>query len=264
MQRYDIGRTFGRAFAAMKDGLGSVGLFLLAISVLTQAVQLGLYWVMGQQMQQVAAGDDPAAVTTAMFGAPLYWLAIAASTVLSTVGTAGAISGYARLTHGQSTGIDACINQGLARFLPVLGLTILWWLGITLGFAVLIVPGVILIVIWAAALPALVVERAGVFDAFGRSRALTRGSRGSVFGTLLLLSFILYAPALVLGIGVLGGMEQFLNAPGDGLPYLMIAGSTVYGWFAAMVLNAFLVSIHHELVDVNEGGSTGELTEVFG
>lgn len=265
MQRYDIGRTFNRAFAAMKNGLGSVGLFLLAITVVTQVVQVGLSWLISEQRQRVAAEGSGEDIALAMFAMPLYWLAIISATVLSTVGTAGAISGYARLTSGQPTGIDACLNQGIARFLPVLGLTILWWLGISLGFLVFIVPGVILIVIWSAALPALVVERAGVFDAFGRSRSLTRGSRGAVFVTLLLLVIVLYAPAVVLGASMLGGVEQFVaRIAGGGLSYAMIAASTVYGWIAAMVINAFLVSIHHELVEVKEGGSTGELTEVFG
>lgn len=264
MQRYDIGRTFNRAFAAMKDGLGGVGLFLLAITVVTQVVQGAFTWLMQEQLRKAAEATLVEDISALLFTLPLYWLAMVAAMVLSTVGTGGAIWGYAQAMRGRTASIDQCLSQGIARFLPVLGLTILWWLGVALGFAVFLVPGVILIVIWTAALPALVVERAGVFDAFGRSRSLTRGSRGAVFVTLLLLAIVLYAPAVVLGASLLGGVEQFVTMPGEGLSYAMIAGATVYGWIAAMVLNAFLVAIHHELVEVNEGGSTGELTEVFG
>ncbi len=264
MQRYDIGRTLNRAFAAMRDGLGSVGLFLLAITLLSQVAQGGLTWLMQEQLRRTTQGVPLDDISPFLFSTPLYWLAMAAAVVLSTVGTGGAIWGYARTMGGSRPSLDQCLTQGIARFLPVLGLTILWWLGIMLGFLVFIIPAVILIVIWSAALPALVVERAGVFGAFGRSRSLTRGSRGSVFVTLLLLLIVLYAPAAVLGASLLGGVEQFASIATGQLPYALIAGSTIYGWIAAMVLNAFLVSIHHELVEVNEGGSTGELTEVFG
>ncbi len=262
MQRYDIGRTFNRAFTAMKAGLGSVGLFLLAITVLSQLVQGGFYWLMQEQVELLRA-DDPD-LTSAMYTLQLYWLSIGVTMVLSTLGTGGAIWGYAQALGGRAVSLDQCLNQGIARFLPVLGLTILWWLGVMLGFLVFIVPGIILTVIWSAALPAVVTERAGVFDAFGRSRSLTRGSRGAVFVTLIGLALLLYVPPAILGASLLGGVEQFAAMATGGLQIGFIAASTVYGWIAAMVLNAFLVSIHHELVEVNEGGSTGELSEVFG
>lgn len=264
MQHYDIGRTFGRAFTVIRSGMGSVGLFLLAITVLTQLVQGGLFWLMGEQVSQLAAGGDRDAMTDAMFTLPLYWLSIAAAMVLSVLGTGGAMAGYARLCGGHTITIDECLSEGIARFLPVLGVNILWSLGIMLGFLVFIVPGVILIVIWTATLPAVVVERKGVFDAFGRSRSLTRGSRGMVFVTLLVLAVLLYGAPSILGLSLLGGVEQFVTIPGDGLPYAVVAGATVYGWLGAMVHDAVLVSIHHELVEVTEGGSTGELSEVFG
>ncbi|MFN3517602.1 MAG: hypothetical protein ACK4YM_10655 [Novosphingobium sp.] len=264
MQRYDIGRVFGRAFAVIRSGMGSIGLFLLAITVVTQVAEGGLTWLMQEQWRRMAPGVATEDITPLLFSTPLYWLAMAVAVILSTVGTGGAIWGYARLISGSRASLDQCLTQGIARFLPVLGLSILWWLGIMLGFMVLIIPAVILIVIWSAALPALVVERAKVFAAFGRSRSLTRGSRGPVFITLLLLLILLYAPAAVLGASLLGGVEQFVAIANGELPFALIAGSTVYGWIFAMVLNAFLVSIHHELIEVNEGGSTGDLAEVFG
>ena len=264
MQRYDIGRVFGRAFAVIRSGMGSVGLFLLAIAALTQGVQQAMWWLMGQEIERARLADHPDLIGTGLIDTPLYWLSILAATVLATVGTAGSLAGYARLAGGKPAGIDACINQGIARFLPVFALTLLWWLGVVFGFLVFIVPGVILIVIWSAALPALVVERNGVFEAFGRSRTLTRGWRGIVFVTLLVLALLLYVPPAIFGASVLGGLDQIALNPGFGNNIALIVGSTLYGWYSAMVLNAVLVAIHQELVEVNEGGSTGELSEVFG
>jgi Sec-independent protein secretion pathway component TatC len=70
-------------------------------------------------------------------------------------------------------------------------------IAIAIGFALLIVPGLILITIWAVVAPAIVVERRGAIEAFGRSRELVRGHGWPVFGaivlaylTVLIVSFV--------------------------------------------------------------------------
>ena len=44
------------------------------------------------------------------------------------------------------------------------------------GFVFLIVPGLILLVIWSVVAPVMVLERPGIFAAFGRSRQLVHGN----------------------------------------------------------------------------------------
>jgi hypothetical protein len=73
------------------------------------------------------------------------------------------------------------------------------------GFLALIVPGLILITIWAVVAPAIVVENQGVIDAFGRSRELVRGNGWNVFFAVLLAFLILAAVYIVLaalGLGI--------------------------------------------------------------
>ena len=60
-------------------------------------------------------------------------------------------------------------------------------LGIALGLLLLIVPWLILITIWAVIVPVIVIERSGVMDSFGRSRALVRGNGWQVFGVIVVL-----------------------------------------------------------------------------
>jgi hypothetical protein len=72
------------------------------------------------------------------------------------------------------------------RVWPLLGASILAGLGIALGLALLIVPGLILLTWWALIPPAVVLEKRGVFDSFGRSRELVRGNGWSVFGVLII------------------------------------------------------------------------------
>ena len=72
-------------------------------------------------------------------------------------------------------------------FGPLVGAGILAGLGIGLGILLLIVPGLILLTIWAVVAPVVVVERPGVFPAFGRSRELVRGHGWQVFGVVVVL-----------------------------------------------------------------------------
>jgi hypothetical protein len=72
------------------------------------------------------------------------------------------------------------------RVWPLLGASILAGLGIAAGLVLLIVPGLILLTWWALIPPAIVLEKKGVFDSFGRSRELVRGNGWSVFGVLII------------------------------------------------------------------------------
>jgi hypothetical protein len=72
-------------------------------------------------------------------------------------------------------------------FWPLVAVSLLFGIGVGIGFVLLIVPGLILIVIWSVVAPVTVLERPGVFDAFGRSRELVRGNGWNVFAVILLV-----------------------------------------------------------------------------
>lgn len=76
---------------------------------------------------------------------------------------------------------------------------ILFAIGVGIGFVLLIVPGLILITFWSLGAPAIVVERIGPLEAFGRSWRLVRGEAWSVFATLLVVLLIVIAIGVVLG-----------------------------------------------------------------
>jgi hypothetical protein len=68
---------------------------------------------------------------------------------------------------------------------PLIAVGILAGIGIAIGLVLLIIPGLFLITIWAVIVPVIVVERAGVFDSFGRSHQLVKGSGWQVFGVII-------------------------------------------------------------------------------
>jgi hypothetical protein len=53
-----------------------------------------------------------------------------------------------------------------------------------------VVPGLILLTIWAVIAPVIVVEGSSALDAFGRSRALVRGHGWTVFAIVLITGLL--------------------------------------------------------------------------
>lgn len=89
--------------------------------------------------------------------------------------------------------------QGL-RVLPVVAAaTIVSWLGITAGFLLLIVPGVILWLRWAVVAQAAAIEREGWLPALRRSRRLADGHYGHIAAFLIMVGAIATVPFLLGG-----------------------------------------------------------------
>ena len=101
---------------------------------------------------------------------------------------------------------DLSIGETLSRVRPrmnTLALAgVLAALAIVVGLILLIVPGVILFTLWFAIIPAIVLERAGVFESFGRSMELVRGNFGGTLGLVLLTILILVAAQIAIGVAL--------------------------------------------------------------
>jgi hypothetical protein len=118
---------------------------------------------------------------------------------------------------------------------PLIGAGILAGIAIIIGLALLIIPGLFLITIWSVIVPVIVLERAGVFDSFGRSRELVRGHGWQVFGVLIVLFLIILAVRLVLSVIIGALLDSFLGfALADVLvnlltvPLSALAASNIY------------------------------------
>jgi hypothetical protein len=138
----------------------------------------------------------------------------------------------------------------LSGALPPLPAAVLVGVLATLGLIgaglLLIVPALYLLTMWAVLLPVVVVERPGVFDAFGRSRQLVRGNGWKVFGIILLLGLILVVtglPFVFLHLHHVGGevVRHLLRA----------LVSSVTTPFTALVIGA----LYYRLLDLERAGS---------
>jgi hypothetical protein len=129
----------------------------------------------------------------------------------------------------------------------VAGASILAGIAITVGLFLVIVPGLWLITIWAVLIPVIVIERSGVFAAFGRSHRLVKGYGWHVFGTLVLVFIILIVVDIVLGVIFLA------------LPVLLRTGlsSIISGTLVAPFLALVVTLIYYRLLTAHGEGPAG-------
>jgi len=85
-------------------------------------------------------------------------------------------------------------------FWPLLAVSVLFGIGVGIGFVLLIIPGLVLLVIWSVVAPVTVLERPGVFAAFGRSRELVRGNGWNVFGVIVIVFLAVAVISIAVGL----------------------------------------------------------------
>lgn len=114
----------------------------------------------------------------------------------------------------QEPDADLSLGARLGAVLPCVNtLSVAWMVasfGIGVGLVLFVVPGLVFMTWWALLVPAIVLERKGLFESFGRSRELVRGHGRAVFAVLLLTG-ILAAIATV----VLERLVLLLPVPAD-------------------------------------------------
>jgi hypothetical protein len=253
-ERYDIGRVLGKTFSAITDNWLVLGGFSLAVSVASALVNS----VQMQQSIAVMNPTDPVAGLR-LFSSPLYWVAMVAGVLAGAFLQAGLIHSIFRRTQGQAASFGDCLSGALRHVLPVFGLTFLWWLGLMVGMMLLIVPGLILLVMWSVAVPVLVNEPCGVTEAFGRSRALTKGLRWPIFGTLLIFTLILGVTSFAFqGFSKTGMMDLYRSSLVTGTVV-----SLVMFTLTSLFTSSFLAALYGEVRLVKDGVVAGGLAEIF-
>jgi hypothetical protein len=76
---------------------------------------------------------------------------------------------------------------------------------VVIGLILFIIPGLILLTIWAVAAPVMVVERPGVLGALGRSRELVRGNGWQVFAVIVVIFVLILVVSIIISsIGAIG------------------------------------------------------------
>lgn len=97
----------------------------------------------------------------------------------------------------RDSSVGDLVSAAMPALVPLIIFAVLAGIAITLGLILLIVPGLFLLTIWSVGAPAIVAERRGALEAFGRSHELVRGNGWNVFGVILSVFLILIVATIV-------------------------------------------------------------------
>jgi hypothetical protein len=175
--RFNLGRVLVESFQVLLRNFVP----FMVLSVVIAIPSLVIQYLEQASPADPAAGFNPAGLIGGLVG--LLTAALTQSAL--TYGTLQDI-------RGQRAGLGECISRGLASTPKVAIAAIVWSIMVGIGMLLLFIPGVILMVMFWVYVPAIVVENAGVFECLGRSRALTRGHRWSIFGLFALVFIVVF------------------------------------------------------------------------
>ena len=174
--------------------------------------------------------------------------------VLYLVGVAAAQSGTIIAVSAVHLSQPITIREAYGRVREMLGRIVLLTIGLGMaigfGFLLLIVPGVILILMWALAVPVAVLEDASLGEAMSRSRALTAGHRGRVFMIFLVFSMLSGIVGAVLGSPLV--VVALLNPHANHESLVIVQVLTVVTSYISQILVTPLMTIAFSLMYYDE------------
>lgn len=251
---FSVGRTIARTFSTWWR-------HVFAFSILTIGA-MAPFWVValagGLPIAGVNAPANPferAAEQMQPAAPPWFWPAYAATLLLFLVEMGAITYGVIQHLAGNKVSLGGMIAAGVKRAVPLLLVGVLCYLAVLLGFLLLVVPGIWLACALAVAMPAVVVERPGIFGALKRSFAITKGKRFSIFVVFLVLFIVMLATATLVMV----------------FPMLTASFSPLAGVVIGQIVNASLGTIfwvvpgvvYHDLRVAKEGVETAQLAAVF-
>jgi hypothetical protein len=253
-ESFQLGRVLGRTFG----GIASNALVLFAFSFAIILVPT-IVTMHSLSALQASSGGGIAEFQTIMANAGNTLLASLLTALAGAFVQSGVAHALDNWEDYEPASFGDCLTAGIRYFLPMFGLNLVWGLAVGLGLVLLIIPGVFLIVIWSASVPALVNEGTGVGGAFTRSAALTKGHRLEILISLIVFMIIHVTLGFVLEGFSLGGAGEMVKSGVVVATVLQLISQTIL----PVILTSFLCSLHRELVLIEEGGGARGLANVF-
>ncbi|NIJ28819.1 hypothetical protein FHT00_000747 [Sphingomonas insulae] len=252
-----VGSVFGRSF----DVIRSNPVATLGTSFLVMALPQLLFGLIGTGTTFANTPRLGLYVTAGLGGLVIGVLWLVASGALV----------HATIAHdrGRKADLAEVLRVGATRALPLFAVYLLFTIGVSIGTLLLFVPGVMLAVMWSVALPAIVAERTGVYGAFGRSRALTKGARWPVFGIMLLAVVIYTLASATVGVASIAGNGTYAAIASGArvaAPRLPLLAQLLQAAVSTVVLTWFTTvgtSLFVELRHWKDGPDADRLADIF-
>jgi hypothetical protein len=237
----DIGKV-------LQDGLGALGR------------NFGPFFLLVLLLQGIPSAISAWAQIMWRSNTSVSLLAILASLCLLVTGPmaqGGLTYGTMRTLEDQPTSLADCLKVGSKTWLRLLGLLVLEIPAFIIGFILLIVPGVLLMLRWSVAAPAVVMEGLGIQDAMRRSATLTKDRRWPIF--LLGLIYVVVVIVLdLVGIVLGGGLGAVARNS-----ILSIWLSPLISMMSTLVITTIFTALYRQLRGDRDGLAPHALAEVF-
>lgn len=189
---------------------------------------------------------------------PLIAIAGLATLVIGLVLFGGMTWGALQHLAGRKATLGAMIGAGVRRAWPLFIVGLAAYLLVLVGFVALVIPGILVGMALSVVLPVVVAEEsAGVGAAIKRSFALTKGSRGAIFGAGIVVLLAIWAASLI------GNVATAALAGNPALAILGVVLSLLLQ-IAMTPLSMILSAVaYHDLRVAKEGVDTSSLAAVF-
>jgi hypothetical protein len=208
-----LGEILSGAFEIYRDNAQGL-LLIVAVVVVPLSVLSFLlsHFLFAPDTKDVFVGGQTVTITEGRsFGLILLasLTAAAIAVIISAVLQAALLRAATQATIGDRVDLDASYRWGFQRFASVLWVSILVGVSVGIGFLLLIIPGIILLVMFEASVPVVVVEGQRGTQAMRRSWDLVRGHFWHVLGVIVVTALI---TAVVSGIlGAIGSANAVLS-----------------------------------------------------
>jgi hypothetical protein len=248
-EKLDIGRVIQTTFSSLQHSfvrlLPLIGLLIVLPAILTTVTTL-------------ARGGF---LATSYVFSPLYFLNLVAGLLAWAVFQAAGIQILVSDMRGTPMDVKTSLRNSLIHILPLFVIVLLYILAVWAGSFLLLVPGIMIAVAFSVVVPARVMERAGVFAVFGRSRQLTRGNRWRITG--LLFVFIVIAGVFEMVIFSLFGGITNIAALSKTASIGMGLSFQLFGLVFGLIGLAGSCSLYAELRRIKDGVGSSDLAAVF-
>ncbi len=258
-RRFEIGRVISGTFSVIGRNFGPFALLALILG--------GLPNLLVSLAQISFISDQQTFSPQAMIG---FFLGLVVMLVAAFVLQAAIVHATVADLNGRRVVVGESLKVGLRNWLPLFGLAILMGLGLMIGFVLLIVPGIILAVMWSVAVPAKVVEKIGVMEAFQRSRDLTRGRRWAIFGLIVIYVIAVWIVeaaimAAFMPFVLSKGLQPGAAAAGfsHSINIVTLVASPLIATLSTLVSTAGGATLYSELRGTREGVGPEALASVF-
>jgi len=264
---FSLGEVIGKSFSIWGRKMGT--LLLIMVIVYSPLVVYKGVQVIGEPLptEMVSVEDDEVLIHK-----DVIWRMAGegiGAFLLSFVAQAAVIFAVLQELRGEQVSVGESLRVSMGRLLPVVGVTLIVFVclmatGALMGLAVglggllllLLLPfGLFwLCFLWCTlwvAVPAVIVERTGVFGALRRSARLTRGCKWRIMGILLIVLAVQWAGGGLVGVVSMGSVRAGLVIE---LSAMLLVG--------ALTATSTAVG-YHDLRVAKEGVGVDDLLKVF-